>query len=70
MPGIFFRDRQFMMMFLRTSNHKNGGTIGVFILYKRLEYQCHNDYPKETNEHHALADARWNMALHKFLEHL
>lgn len=37
---------------------------------KRLEYQCHNDYPKETNEHHALADARWNMALHKFLEHL
>lgn len=25
------------------------------------------DYPKQTNEHHALADARWNYQLYKFL---
>lgn len=26
-----------------------------------------NDYPKQSNEHNALADARWNFELHKFL---
>ena len=30
----------------------------------------HPDYPKQTNEHNALADARWNRELHKFLESL
>ena len=25
------------------------------------------NYPKQTNEHHALADARWNYKLYKFL---
>jgi hypothetical protein len=28
------------------------------------------DYPKQTNEHNALADARWNRELYKFLESL
>lgn len=28
------------------------------------------DYPKQTNEHNALADARWNFELYKFLENL
>ena len=27
----------------------------------------HPDYPRQVNEHNALADARWNMRLHKFL---
>ena len=27
-------------------------------------------YPKQTNEHNALADARWNFELYKFLKQL
>lgn len=27
-------------------------------------------YPKQTNEHHALADARWNKKLHEFINRL
>lgn len=30
----------------------------------------HNSYPKQTNEHNALADARWNKALYDFLNTL
>ena len=28
----------------------------------------YNIYPKQTNEHNALADARWNYELYKFLK--
>lgn len=35
---------------------------------KRIK--MHKDYPKQTNEHNALADARWNMKLHRFLRTL
>lgn len=28
----------------------------------------HNNYPKQTNEHNALADAKWNYELYKFLK--
>ena len=28
----------------------------------------HPDYPKQENEHNALADARWNKKLHEFLK--
>ena len=27
----------------------------------------YNIYPKQTNEHNALADAKWNFELYKFL---
>jgi hypothetical protein len=30
----------------------------------------HPNYPKQTNEHNALADARWNRELYKFIESL
>lgn len=30
----------------------------------------HSKYPKQTNEHNALADARWTFELHKFLNEL
>jgi hypothetical protein len=30
--------------------------------------QNHTDYPKQTNEHNALADAKWNFELYKFLK--
>lgn len=30
--------------------------------------QEHTDYPKQTNEHDAIADARWNFELYKFLQ--
>ena len=32
---------------------------------KRIK--IHKDYPKQTNEHNALADAKWNHELYKFL---
>ena len=28
------------------------------------------NYPKQTNEHNALKDARWNKQLHEFLKQL
>ena len=28
------------------------------------------DYPKQTNEHNALADAKWNFELYKFLNNI
>lgn len=30
----------------------------------------HQDFPIQTNEHNALADAKWNMELHKFIQSL
>jgi len=30
----------------------------------------HPDYPKQTDEHHALADARWNKQLYEFLNNI
>lgn len=35
---------------------------------KRIK--MHKDYPKQTNEHNALADAKWNKDLHNFLNNL
>lgn len=35
-----------------------------------VELDRRRDYPKQTNEHHALADARWNYELYKFLNTL
>ncbi len=32
--------------------------------------QNHPDYPKQTNEHNTLADAKWNKKLYKFLNQL
>jgi hypothetical protein len=35
---------------------------------ERLELiKCHKDYPKQENEHNALADANWNKKLYDFL---
>jgi hypothetical protein len=33
-----------------------------------LDLKSHPNYPKKTDEHHALADARWNKELHHFLK--
>ena len=41
--------------------------IGGIILQ---EVKDHPKYPKQTNEHNALADARWNYELYKFLQNL
>ena len=37
---------------------------------KLNELKSHKNYPKQTNEHNALADARWNYQLYKFLNTL
>lgn len=34
------------------------------------EIKSHPDYPKQTNEHNALADARWNKQLYEFITKL
>ena len=36
--------------------------------YQKPEH--HPNYPKQTNEHNALADARWNKKLHEFIKTL
>ena len=35
-----------------------------------LDLKDHPEYPKQTNEHNALADAKWNFELYKFLQKL
>lgn len=37
---------------------------------KDLNIKSHPNYPKQTNEHSALHDARWNRELHKFIQSL
>lgn len=34
------------------------------------DWKKHPDYPKQTNEHNALADARWNKELYEFLSNI
>lgn len=43
----------------------NGVTVNSLKIIENL-----SDYPKQTNEHNALADARWNYELYKFLNTL
>ena len=43
---------------------KNHGNINV------VQIKEFDGYPKQTNEHNALDDARWNKALHKFLDNI
>lgn len=47
-------------------------TLGYNSDHKGNEYkiQRHPSYPKQTNEHNALADAKWNYELYKFLQRL
>lgn len=40
------------------------------ILQFYTDLKKHDFYPKQENEHNALADARWNKKLHEFLENL
>lgn len=40
---------------------------GVKINSDDLQLKQHINYPKQTNEHNALADAKWNYELYKFL---
>lgn len=35
-----------------------------------VDIKCLSNYPKQTNEHNALADAKWNLELHKFINKL
>lgn len=45
-----------------------GTTIHQLTLEEKLKkVKAHPDYPKQQNEHNALADAKWNYELYKFL---
>ncbi len=39
-------------------------------LKEMKDYKFHPNYPKQTNEHHALQDARWTKELYEFLNKL
>ncbi len=42
----------------------------VTLKYKLTFIKNHPNYPKEENEHNALADAKWNKKLHEFIKNL
>lgn len=43
--------------------------IGTWSKEQKLQLlKSHKDYPKQTNEHNALADAKWNYELYKFIQ--
>lgn len=48
--------------------YKVGGSPNT--LKSISDLKNHPDYPKQSNEHNALADARWNKKLHEFLNSL
>lgn len=39
-------------------------------LYEMKDYKYHPYYPKQTKEHHALDDAKWNKRLYEFLNNI
>ena len=43
---------------------------GVNYIHQEYNIKNHINYPKQTNEHNALADAKWNYELYKFLQTL
>jgi len=43
------------------------GRAGMFAC---IEIEVYPNYPKQTNEHNALAAARWNKELYEFLNKL
>lgn len=52
--------------YLRYHGHsKESGLIGP-----SLDIKQHKNYPKQTNEHNALDDAKWNFELYKFIKSL
>lgn len=45
--------------------------ITIYTLKNKVNYlKNHFNYPKQTDEHNAIADARWNKKLYEFLESL
>lgn len=47
---------------------KENNAIEFNSVWNKIDtYKQHPNYPKQTNEHNALADARWNYELYKFL---
>jgi hypothetical protein len=49
----------------------NNRIVGYNNFKEQLAYiECHANYPKQTNEHNALSDARWNQQLYTFLNTL
>ena len=50
--------------------HVKVGTIKKDFNSTLNDIKSFDSYPKQTNEHHALADARWNKQLYEFLNRL
>lgn len=47
----------------------NEGFVGIPSFENKINFlKAAVNYPKQNNEHNALADAEWNMQLHKFLK--
>jgi hypothetical protein len=62
-PWMLFSKRQ-KFGIVDTDTHKHSHE-------EQLEkIKAHPDYPKQENEHNALADAKWNYEFYKFLQSL
>jgi hypothetical protein len=59
-------DKKAEWMMLHAPIHKE--SIGGGKEWWLNEFKNFRDYPKQTNEHNALADARWNKELHNFIK--
>lgn len=44
--------------------------VAYNVYYGLKSIQLSHDYPKQSNEHNALSDARWNKQLHEFMDKL
>ncbi len=48
-----------------------GENLPELTLKEKVEhFKMHVQYPTQTNEHNALADAKWNLELYKFLQNV
>lgn len=52
------------------SNDLQEGDYPASLKDKIKKIKSHDDYPKQNNEHNALADAKWNHDLYKFIKTL
>lgn len=67
---MYCRDlKQYLDLVAETKKYSNGSAGRTF--QECLDYiKSHKDYPKNQEEHSALADAKWNLELYKFLQSL
>lgn len=65
---MYCRDlKQILDEYALNAKFANGSIQGANLENRLTWIKSESDYPKQENEHNALADARWNKKLHEFL---